>query len=192
MAARETLDAMLRMIEAMRDVSARPIQTAMETSRELMRDPRASPTGAHRDGRFYSTDRVAQTSHRIDAVEFRAGRAASRACVVGDVVRRFPKIRNAFGGSINDVVLTILSEAASRYLQHHGYAANGQLCIGCPVNVRHKEEAIVARQSGIDDVSDAACEPMDVVERLRYVLAKPKKLKCAVAASTRAADVDGR
>lgn len=53
----------------------------------------------------------------------------------------FRSIRSVFGGTINDLVLTILSEAAARYLKHHGYATNGGLMrIGCPVNVRRPEE----------------------------------------------------
>ncbi len=55
----------------------------------------------------------------------------------------FRAIRSAFGGSVNDVVLAMLTEGAARYLQHHGYAVEGQqLCIGCPVNVRHKAKRV--------------------------------------------------
>ncbi|HLX36705.1 MAG TPA: WS/DGAT domain-containing protein, partial [Candidatus Binataceae bacterium] len=89
------------------------------------------------------------------------------------------RIRNAFGGSINDVVLTILSEAAARYLQHHGYAINGQLCIGCPVNVRHKEEATSLGNRVSMMFPMLPAEPMDLVERLRYVNAETERIKDA-------------
>ena len=89
----------------------------------------------------------------------------------------FRRIRNAFGGSINDVVLTILTEAAARYLLHHGYAANGQLCIGCPVNVRHKEEATALGNRVSMMFPMLPAEPMDPVERLRYVNAETERIK---------------
>src|SRR5208282_5351814 len=76
----------------------------------------------------------------------------------------FRAIRSAFGGSVNDVVLAILTEGAARYLQHHGYAVEGQqLCIGCPVNVRHTEEtsSLGNRVSMMFPTAPAA--PMDLV-----------------------------
>ena len=89
----------------------------------------------------------------------------------------FRRIRNAFGGSINDVVLTILTEAAARYLQHHGYAVDGQLCIGCPVNVRHKDEATALGNRVSMMFPMLPAEPMDLVERLRYVNAETERIK---------------
>ncbi len=47
----------------------------------------------------------------------------------------------AFGGTVNDVVLAMLSEGAARYLEHHGCPTDGRpFRIGCPVNVRAKDE----------------------------------------------------
>jgi diacylglycerol O-acyltransferase / wax synthase len=47
-------------------------------------------------------------------------------------------IRNALGGTINDIVLAILSEAAARYMRHHAVRTNRvPLRIVCPVNMRH-------------------------------------------------------
>jgi diacylglycerol O-acyltransferase / wax synthase len=92
----------------------------------------------------------------------------------------FRAIRSAFGGSVNDVVLAMLTEGAARYLKHHGYAVEGQqLCIGCPVNVRHKDE----RSSLGNRVSmmfpTAAAEPMDVVERLKLINEETERIKAA-------------
>jgi len=92
----------------------------------------------------------------------------------------FRAIRSAFGGSVNDVVLTMLTEGAARYLQHHGYAVEGQqLCIGCPVNVRHKSE----RSSLGNRVSmmfpTAPAEPMDIIERLKLIHEETERIKAA-------------
>ncbi|MDO8434585.1 MAG: wax ester/triacylglycerol synthase family O-acyltransferase [Candidatus Binatus sp.] len=92
----------------------------------------------------------------------------------------FRAIRSAFGGSVNDVVLTMLTEGAARYLAHHGYAVEGQqLCIGCPVNVRHREErgALGNRVSMMFPTAPAA--PMDVVERLKLIHEETERIKSA-------------
>ena len=47
------------------------------------------------------------------------------------------EIRRGLGGTINDVVLTVVSEAVARYLAASGQRVDGQLMrIMCPVNVR--------------------------------------------------------
>jgi WS/DGAT/MGAT family acyltransferase len=92
----------------------------------------------------------------------------------------FRAIRAAFGGSVNDVVLAILTESAARYLQHHGYAVDGQeLRIGCPVNVRHKEEkaSLGNRVSMMFPTTPAA--PMDIVERLKLISEETERIKAA-------------
>ena len=92
----------------------------------------------------------------------------------------FRAIKSVFGGSVNDVVLAILTEGAARYLQHHGYAVEGQqLCIGCPVNVRHKEEtsSLGNRVSMMFPTAPAA--PMDVVERLKLITEETERIKAA-------------
>ena len=92
----------------------------------------------------------------------------------------FRAIRSTFGGSVNDVVLAILTEAAARYLQYHGYAVEGrQLCIGCPVNVRHKEEttSLGNRVSMMFPTAPAA--PMDIVERLKLITEETERIKAA-------------
>ncbi len=46
-------------------------------------------------------------------------------------------IRNVLGGTVNDVVLAILSEAAARYLKHREVRTNhAPIRLECPVNVR--------------------------------------------------------
>jgi len=92
----------------------------------------------------------------------------------------FRAIRSAFGGSVNDVVLAILTEGAARYLQHHGYAVEGQqLCLGCPVNVRTRAEksSLGNRVSMMFPTAPAA--PMDIVERLKLIREETERIKAA-------------
>jgi WS/DGAT/MGAT family acyltransferase len=92
----------------------------------------------------------------------------------------FRAIRSAFGGSVNDVVLAMLTEGAARYLKHHGYAVEGQqLCIGCPVNVRHKDEQKALGNRVSMMFPTAPAEPMDVVERLKLINEETERIKAA-------------
>jgi diacylglycerol O-acyltransferase len=167
-----------RFLEAARDAAAVPVKTAIETSRELMRDPEQLGDEARTfaDG----VQQMSQiTTRRIVSTPWNSGLVGPRRALAWSTMSfgDFRKIRNAFGGSINDVVLTILSEAAARYLQHHGYAANGHLCVGCPVNVRHKEEATALGNRVSMMFPMLPAEPMDLVERLRYVNAETERIK---------------
>ena len=90
----------------------------------------------------------------------------------------FRAVRRAFGGTVNDVVLTIVSEAAARYLADHGETVQGRhLRIMCPVNVRREDEqgALGNRVSGIFPIVDA--EPKDVTDRLREVKWETEQIK---------------
>jgi diacylglycerol O-acyltransferase / wax synthase len=92
----------------------------------------------------------------------------------------FRAIRSAFGGSVNDVVLAMLTEGAARYLDHHGYKVAGeQLCIGCPVNVRHKEEQKSLGNRVSMMFPTAPAEPMDMVERLKTINEETERIKAA-------------
>lgn len=91
----------------------------------------------------------------------------------------FRTIRRAFGGTINDVVLTLATEAAARYLVAHGEAAAvGEVFrIMCPVNVRSEGESgmIGNRISGIFPHLPASRMP--VVERLAKVVETTSTIK---------------
>ncbi len=87
-------------------------------------------------------------------------------------------IRTAIGGTVNDVVLTILAEGAARYLEYHGCAIDGRpLRIGCPVNVRRKSESggLGNRVSMMFPEFEAT--PMDAVARLESVAAETERRK---------------
>ena len=90
----------------------------------------------------------------------------------------FRRIRSTLGGTINDVVLATVTEAAARYLQAHDERTAGQhLRIMCPVNVRTEDErgALGNRVSGIFPVFDA--EPMDMGARLHKVRWETEQIK---------------
>ena len=88
------------------------------------------------------------------------------------------RIRAAFGGTINDVVLTTLGEAAARYLADHKASIDGRpLRIGCPVNVRSAAEdgALGNRVSMMFPELDSA--PRDPVARLGSVIEETERIK---------------
>jgi diacylglycerol O-acyltransferase len=90
----------------------------------------------------------------------------------------FRAIRSAFGGTINDVVLTILSEAAARYLKYHGYATNGgEMRIGCPVNVRRPEEQTELGNRVSIMLPTLPADSMDIGERHKRVCAETERIK---------------
>jgi diacylglycerol O-acyltransferase len=86
-------------------------------------------------------------------------------------------IRAAFGGTINDVVLTMLSEGAARYIRDHHAQPGAPFRIGCPVNVRHDDEngALGNRVSMM--FPEMPAEPMDPVARLKLVTAETQRIK---------------
>ena len=90
----------------------------------------------------------------------------------------FRRIRSTLGGTINDVVLAVVTESAARYLKAHGERAAGRhLRIMCPVNVRTEDErgALGNRVSAIFPVFDA--EPMNMAERLHKVRWETEQIK---------------
>ena len=89
----------------------------------------------------------------------------------------FRAIRANFQGTINDIVLTILGEAATRYLKHHGWPIQGNLRIGCPVNVRRPEEQVVLENRVSIMMPMTPAQPMEPMERLKLLAAETKRIK---------------
>ncbi len=88
------------------------------------------------------------------------------------------RIRNQLGGTVNDVVLAIVVEAAARYVSTAGTTTGGQhFRVMCPVNVRREDErgALGNRVSGIFPLFDAA--PMPMTERLDAVRWETESIK---------------
>jgi WS/DGAT/MGAT family acyltransferase len=89
-------------------------------------------------------------------------------------------VRNALGGTVNDTVLAILSEAAARYLAYHRFdTRSAPLRIGCPVSVRRQGErgALGNRVSMM--FVECQSTPMAAEERLAAVIRETTGLKSA-------------
>ncbi len=87
-------------------------------------------------------------------------------------------IRQQLGGTINDIVLVVVSEAIARYLENQGERVEGQFMrIMCPVNVRteSQEGALGNQVSAIFPRLPA--QPMDVLQRLNVVVAETERIK---------------
>ena len=87
-------------------------------------------------------------------------------------------IRKSLGGTINDVVLTVVSEAAARYLAANDERVDdGYLRIMCPVNVRteDKQGALGNEVSAIFPRLPAV--PIPPAERLNAVVAETQRIK---------------
>lgn len=90
----------------------------------------------------------------------------------------FREIRRAFGGTINDVVLAVVSEGAARYMAERDEDTNARnLRIMCPVSVRTEDEkgALGNRVSGIFPTLPAS--PMSILERYHAVLSETESIK---------------
>lgn len=91
-------------------------------------------------------------------------------------------IRNALGGTVNDVVLTLLTEGAARYLEHHGYDLKGQnFRIGCPVNVRKSEDSKALGNRVSMMFPEIPAEPMTPAARLAAVNEETERIKKSAA-----------
>nr|WHV03948.1 putative wax ester synthase/acyl-CoA:diacylglycerol acyltransferase [uncultured bacterium] len=90
----------------------------------------------------------------------------------------FREIRRAFGGTINDVALTAVTEGAAKYLAAHNEHVEGQkMRVMCPVNVRTEGEGgdLGNRVSAIFPMFGAT--PMGAVERLTAVVEETSQIK---------------
>ncbi len=88
------------------------------------------------------------------------------------------EIRRALGGTINDVVLAVVTEAVSRYLESHGENTDGQyLRVMCPVSVRTEDQAgaLGNQVSAIFPVLPAW--RMNARQRLNNVCAETDRIK---------------
>jgi diacylglycerol O-acyltransferase len=88
------------------------------------------------------------------------------------------EVRRVLGGTVNDVVLAVVSEAVARYMAERGVDVADQfLRIACPVSVRREDEmgAVGNRVSAIFPVVPAW--PMDLVERLNRIRRETERIK---------------
>jgi diacylglycerol O-acyltransferase / wax synthase len=88
------------------------------------------------------------------------------------------EVRRTLGGTINDVVLAVVTEAVARYLDVHGErTANQYLRLMCPVNVRTEDQkgALGNQVSGIFPMLPAW--PMEATERMALVIQEMERIK---------------
>lgn len=166
------------LLTAVHDLLEERVDTAFR-AQELLRDPKelADRTGMLGDAARSLSRLLAQP---IASAPWNAGLVSQRRALAWS---RYPfadfrAIRNAFGGSVNDVVLAMVSEAAARYLAEHDVKPGGlPLRIGCPVNVPFEEEggALGNRISMI--FSELPAVPMNPVARLEAVTQEAERAK---------------
>jgi WS/DGAT/MGAT family acyltransferase len=166
-----------RLVSGMRDL----LMTASRPVIEFMREP--APSIAHLRDTMQATRVMAESMARpIVRTPWQAGVVGSRRsfALCRQPFAAYRAIRNAFGGTINDVVLTVLTEGAARYLKHHGWPAAGRpFRLGCPVSVRRREEKtdLGNRVSMMFPMMPA--ESIDVVDRLALIIEETERIKQA-------------
>ena len=165
-----------RFLSAARDLTRSRIELARRTIDNL-RDFDSKGSAAEAAGQTIERIRRPIVAAPWNAATVTSARTmAWLRCPLRDVAR----IRAAFGGTVNDVVLAMLSEGAARYLDHHHTPIEGgPLRIGCPVNVRAQDEygKLGNRVSMMFPEFDA--RPMTAVERLRAVIKETSRIKAA-------------
>jgi diacylglycerol O-acyltransferase len=93
-------------------------------------------------------------------------------------------IRAAAGGTVNDVILSVLTRAVARYVALHGQTvANRLIRIGCPVSVRRDNGESLGNQVSLLPVA----LPMDLEDPVRMLAAVAERT--AIMKKARTADV---
>ncbi|MGH7948741.1 MAG: wax ester/triacylglycerol synthase domain-containing protein, partial [Candidatus Binataceae bacterium] len=167
-----------RFIAATRDVFVGQMNTVAQAGSDLVRDPRAVAERARQ-----IADAIRKlgefANKRVVATPWNSGPVTEARSLawLRNSFTDYRAIRNALGGTINDIVLTVLTEGAARYLDHHGYATDAWFRVGCPVNVRRPEEQtdLGNRVSMMFPTLPAA--PMNAVERLKVVREETERIK---------------
>jgi diacylglycerol O-acyltransferase / wax synthase len=162
-----------------RDLIVQQVDSVARTALDFMRDPMG---GIRQAEQLAESMRVLNASMQRTAISTPWNNVVTQDRSVAWV--KFPfddfrAMRRAFGGTINDLVLTLVSEAAARYLKHHGWPTEGDLRIGCPVNVRRSGEQISLENRVSIMMPMMPARPMDLIERLRVIVAETKRQKDA-------------
>ncbi|MBV8359894.1 MAG: wax ester/triacylglycerol synthase family O-acyltransferase [Deltaproteobacteria bacterium] len=165
-------------VRALRDLIIQQLDSATRTALEFVRDPMGGIRQAQELADSMrvlneSTQRTAVATPWNTGVVTQERRVAWLKFPFDD----FRAMRHAFGGTINDLVLTLLSEAAARYLKDHGWPTDGNLRIGCPVNVRRPGEQITLENRVSIMMPMMPARPMDLIERLQLIVAETKRQK---------------
>ena len=95
-------------------------------------------------------------------------------------VAQLRAIRVAFAATLNDVLLTVLAEAAARYLRHHRIAAYGiPMRIACPVSVRRRSQWGTLGNQVSMMFPESEAVPMNPAVRLASIAASTRRIKAA-------------
>lgn len=95
-------------------------------------------------------------------------------------------IRNAVGGTVNDVVLTVVTRALAKYVKLHGESASGRMVrVVCPVNVRKDEGGSLGNRISFLPVT----LPMDAKDPIQHL--KAIGFRTAIMKSAKAAELVG-
>jgi diacylglycerol O-acyltransferase len=90
----------------------------------------------------------------------------------------FREIRRALGGTINDVVLAVVTESAARYLEAHSESvANQYFRVMCPVSVRREDETGTLGNRVSAMYPTLPAWSMDIGERFAAVVEETVRLK---------------
>jgi len=170
-----------RLIWAIRDLLVNQIDAVSSNALQLIRDP-AAAGGRLREAAETTLAMAQSLARPIVMTPWQAGVVGQRRsfALCRQPFADYRAIRNAFGGTVNDVVLTVLTEGAARYLKHHRWPATGQqFRLGCPVSVRRAEEKsdLGNRVSMMFPMMPA--ESIDLVERLKLISEETARIKKA-------------
>jgi diacylglycerol O-acyltransferase / wax synthase len=161
-------------VSAAHDLTIEQVDNALGATREFLRDP----TGAV--DMFITASRVMnELQQPAIPTPWNSGMAVGERhlAFVKKPFADYRAIRTAFGGTINDIVLTVLGGAAARYLKHHGWPTDGILRFGCPVNVRRPGEEVTLENRVSMMMPTTPAAPMDLVERLKLINQQTTRIK---------------
>jgi len=166
-------------LRAVRDLMVEQIDAATRGAREFMRDPTAAIRRAQSAADDLYRVRNENPPPTAVATPWNSGALTEQRIVTWLKLpfADFRAIRSAFGGTINDIVLTVLGEGAARYLKDQGWSVEGKLRIGCPVNVRRPGEEITLENRVSIMTPMTPAKPMNVVERLQAMTAETRSIK---------------
>lgn len=164
------------LIDAIRDQITNPIRTGIEVLETAVRAPgqvlaqaqeivgglgALVSRGQAPEGPF---NRTVGPNRRIDLVE----------APVSD----FKAVKNALGGTVNDVVLTVIADALNHFLERRGIATAGMsLRTMIPVSTRDDTHRMALGNRITNIFADLPVGPMDPTARLRAIGLITKDLK---------------
>jgi wax ester synthase-like acyl-CoA acyltransferase family protein len=146
-------------VRALRDLIVQQVDSVARTALGFMRDPMG---GIRQAQELADSMMVLNESMQRTAIATPWNNVVTQDRSVAWV--KFPfddfrAMRQAFGGTINDLVLTLVSEAAARYLKHHGWAYGRLLAYRLPGQCPASRRADHPGKSRLNHDADDAGAP---------------------------------